>query len=290
MFAKLRFLITLAAAAALASMITPVGGAATVSLEPLGPCCFQELPLHYNADPGETNDVQIFMTVFADGSIPGAPAGTWIVVDNGAPTTAGAGCTSLDSHTVKCSEPPGSTELYLHAFVNLGDMNDSLHSESACGTIIVPEEDLCGVTGDGGDGDDWLYSPAVGYSMMSGGSGADRLFAGTKGTWDPSYNSSTLLGGTGNDRLAGHGQRDRILGGPGNDLLRGNAGNDYLAGRDGNDVVGGGVGRDTVQGGSGNDELWARDGFRDVVRGGSGSDRARRDAGLDSLYSIEAFF
>jgi len=30
--------------------------------------------------------------------------------------------------------------------------------------------------------------------------------------------------------------------------------------------------------------------IKDVVRGGSGRDRARRDAGPDSLHSIEAFF
>lgn len=287
---KIRLLIGLTAAAVVAAIVTPAGSAATVTLGPLGPCCFEELPLHYDAAPGETNDVQIFMSVFGGGSFNGAPSGTWIVVDNSAPITAGAGCTSLDAHTAKCSEPPGSTELFLHAIVNLGDMDDSLHGEGACGSIIIPEEDLCGVTADGGDGDDRLYSPDVGYSSLDGGNGADRLFAGTKGIRDPSYNSSELLGGTGNDRLTGHGQRDSILGGPGNDLLRGNGGNDYLAGRDGRDVVGGGDGRDTILGGSGNDVLWARDGFKDFVGGGSGSDRARRDVGLDSLHSIEAFF
>ena len=76
------------------------------------------------------------MTVFGDGS----PSRTWIVVDNNASITAGAGCTSLDAHTAKCSQPPGSTELFLHAIVNLGDMDDSLHSEAAWGTFIIPEE------------------------------------------------------------------------------------------------------------------------------------------------------
>jgi serralysin len=265
---KLRLLIALAAAAAVASIVPPAGGAATVSLGPLGPCCFRELPLHYDAEPGETNDVQIFMTVFGDSS----PSGTWIVVDNSATITAGADCTSLDAHTAKCSEPPGSTELFLHAIVNLGDMDDSLHSESACGTLIIPEEGLCGVTADGGDGADRLYSPNVGYGFMNGGTGADGLLAGSKNAWDPYCNSSELHGGAGNDQLAGRGRPDELFGG------------------DGKDVVRGGRGRDVIQGGPGNDELWARDGFKDVVRGGSGSNRARRDVGLDVLHSIEAFF
>ena len=56
---KLRVLIALVAAATVASILTPSGGAATVTLGPLGPCCFEALPLHYDAAPGETNDVQI---------------------------------------------------------------------------------------------------------------------------------------------------------------------------------------------------------------------------------------
>jgi Ca2+-binding RTX toxin-like protein len=154
--------------------------------------------------------------------------------------------------------------------VNLGDMNDSLRSESACGTYIIPEEDLCGVTADGGEGDDLLFSPDVGYGVMNGGNGADRLVAGTKSAWDPYYNSSELHGGAGDDELDGRGRQDELFGGAGNDVVRG------------------GRGRDVLGGGPGNDKLWARDGFKDVVRGGSGFDRARRDA-LDSLVSIEAF-
>ena len=77
---KLRFLIALAAAAAVASIVAPAGGVATVSLGPLSPCCFQQLPLHYDAEPGETNDVQILMTLLSDGSL----SGTWIVIDNSA--------------------------------------------------------------------------------------------------------------------------------------------------------------------------------------------------------------
>ena len=265
---RLRLLIALVVAAAVASIVAPAGGAATLSLGPLGPCCFQELPLHYDAEPGETNDVQILMTVFSDGS----PSGTWIVVDNSASITAGSGCASLDAHTAKCSEPPGSTELFLHANVNLGDMDDSLHSESACGTLIIPDEDVCGVTADGGEGDDLLYAPDVGSGGMNGGSGADRLIAGSKNAWDSDYNTTSLHGGAGNDFLTG--------------LRR----PDYLAGGAGNDVVHGGRGRDLIKGSTGNDVFWVRDGFKDVVRGGSGRDRARRDAGLDLLRSIEAFF
>jgi hypothetical protein len=104
---ELRLLIVLVAAAAVASIVTPAGGAATLSLGALGPCCFSELPLHYDAEPGETNDVQIFMTVFGDGPFNGAPSGTWIVIDNGAAITTGAGCTSLDAH----SEVFGATRL-----------------------------------------------------------------------------------------------------------------------------------------------------------------------------------
>jgi hypothetical protein len=83
---KLRLLTALVSAAAVASIVAHAGRAATVSLDPVGPCCDSELPLHYDADPGETNEVQIFMTV---SPTYGSPSGTWIVVDNSASITAG---------------------------------------------------------------------------------------------------------------------------------------------------------------------------------------------------------
>ena len=69
---------------------------------------------------------------------------------------------------------------------------------------------------------------------------------GSKGERDRLVAIERLVGGDGNDVLAGDERPDFIIGGLGDDRLRGRGGNDVLQGIAGNDVLIGGEGRDTL--------------------------------------------
>jgi Ca2+-binding RTX toxin-like protein len=86
-----------------------------------------------------------------------------------------------------------------------------------------------------------------------------------------------VLGGAGDDRIAGSDRPNQ---------LNGNAGDDVIAGLGANDVLIGASGRDQLFGGLGNDLLVGRDGQADLLDGGEGDDRAIADP-LDTLISIE---
>ena len=79
---------------------------------------------------------------------------------------------------------------------------------------------------------------------------------------------TTLLGGSGADRLSG---------GPAGDELSGGEGNDAAAGGPGADVLAGGQGLDALDGGSGADRIESADGVADTVRCGEGADTVRAD-------------
>ena len=68
--------------------------------------------------------------------------------------------------------------------------------------------------------------------------------------------SSTLKGGTGNDRLTGGAGHDTLLGDAGNDILFGSWGNDKLYGGLGDDVLDGGAGYNYLNAGFGFDTLY----------------------------------
>ncbi|MFN9719320.1 MAG: phosphatase PAP2 family protein [Planctomycetota bacterium] len=70
--------------------------------------------------------------------------------------------------------------------------------------------------------------------------------------------SSTIEGGTGNDRLSGGSGDDLLLGDAGHDLLFGNWGNDLLFGGSGDDTLDGGVGYNSLDAGFGSDTLYIR--------------------------------
>jgi hypothetical protein len=123
--------------------------------------------------------------------------------------------------------------------------------------------------------------PLVGSSLV-GGAGNDLIMGNNAADY--------LSGGAGNDSLTGRADNDYLVGGAGADALSGGAGSDFLSGQGGSDSLIGGSGHDRMFGGRGRDTLRARDGARDRVGGGGGTDRARVDAGLDVVRSIEAFF
>jgi len=105
--------------------------------------------------------------------------------------------------------------------------------------------------------------------------------------------ASTILGGSGNDRIfggladdmidAGMG-RDMVFGLSGNDRIRGGAGDDFLYGGDGDDTINGDQGNDYLFGESGADSLFGNDGDDwlfgglgdDLLDGGKGKNRLRR--------------
>jgi Ca2+-binding RTX toxin-like protein len=92
-----------------------------------------------------------------------------------------------------------------------------------------------------------------GNQFLDGGAGNDRMMVEVSGV--TSYTGpNTLLGGEGNDQIAG---------GIGIDILDGGAGNDQLEGRSGDDVLNGGAGADTLDGGLG----------ADILTGGGGADQ-----------------
>ena len=70
-----------------------------------------------------------------------------------------------------------------------------------------------------------------------------------------------LMGGSGNDQLAGDGQANYLAGAAGSDVLQGGAGDDILLGGLGDDVLSGGEGDDVLVGDAGSDQLLGGQGF-----------------------------
>jgi Ca2+-binding RTX toxin-like protein len=135
----------------------------------------------------------------------------------------------------------------------------------------------------GGDGNDRL--------TVTGGRTIDRLIGegGADVLRAPGRNDF-MDGGTGKDVLTGGDLTQALWGGRGDDVLRGLDGKDRLIGQGGDDVLRPGSGKDSVSASHGDDTIYGRDGWRDVFDGGPGFDRARVDAGLDRLVSIEERF
>ncbi|HEB96696.1 MAG TPA: hypothetical protein ENI96_09745 [Sedimenticola thiotaurini] len=122
------------------------------------------------------------------------------------------------------------------------------------------------------------YAP----NTLIGGAG-DDLLAGAEG-------GDRLLGGSGDDRLDGWEGADRLLGGPGGDRLLGGDGSDYLDGGDGADGLFGGGGGDRLHGGPGADLLYGDEaaqtgaaGGADWLDGGEGDDELHGEGGSDTL-------
>jgi Ca2+-binding RTX toxin-like protein len=110
---------------------------------------------------------------------------------------------------------------------------------------------------DGDKGSDSIHGgpgvDVVGYSNRSNpvtvdltGSKRNDGEAGEKDT--VGIDIESIVGGRGNDRLAGNGAANNIYGGPGHDSIRGAAGNDMLIGAGGDDQL---------DGNSGDDHLYA---------------------------------
>ena len=134
---------------------------------------------------------------------------------------------------------------------------------------------------DGGAGNDVLKNGALSNTSILGGSGNDKIIGHIK--------SEILDGGKGNDTLVGMGGRDTFLGGDGDDLIK--AGSSKLPTRENHARVEGGAGNDTlltlngddtIWGGKGDDIIRARPG-KDWIDGGSGNDVLDGGNGRDTL-------
>ena len=153
----------------------------------------------------------------------------------------------------------------------------------ASDALDIREVEAIEVTG--GDGDDLLSvgvlsSTTVSKVVFDGGRGADILDGSgatraveARGSAD----DDTLIGGAGNDSLAGGGDDDVLLGAGGADTLKGNTGDDDIGGGDGADALNGGLGDDTLNGGEGADDIYGGAG-EDLIWGASGADVFRFSA------------
>ncbi|MEY4682251.1 MAG: hypothetical protein RLZZ276_3900, partial [Pseudomonadota bacterium] len=135
----------------------------------------------------------------------------------------------------------------------------------------------------GADGDtaDYGYL-ATGFTATLDSSGTATVTAAA-GDTDTLSLVEDIVGGAGDDRLAGDAAANAIDGGGGNDTISGGQGGDTLVGGLGDDVFllsGGTDGTDTVSGGAGTDTILGSDGVADTLHVLSGQ---------SNLSSIEAF-
>ncbi len=131
--------------------------------------------------------------------------------DDGAPLSAGPGCSAQPGGAVRCEVPQGA------------------------GAVVAVAA---------GDGDDEVDAAAMATAIrMRGDAGADRLIG--------SAGSDSISGGAGDDRISGGAGEDHLDGREGADTLEGGAGRDTLVPDAGDadavpDSVDGGEGADTV--------------------------------------------
>ena len=150
----------------------------------------------------------------------------------------------------------------------------------------------------GGAGDDLLNADSFETSpdVFSGGKGLDQVdYSGASDDLKIDLDNKAddgiagegdnvrsdvedVIGGDGNDRIAGSARANELEGGLGSDLLTGGKGADGLHGDSGADKLIGGKAADLLEGGAGPDRLLARDGGRDEARCGSAIDRLKADS------------
>lgn len=113
----------------------------------------------------------------------------------------------------------------------------------------------------GGTGADRMYA-GDGIETFDGGTGTDTLVFWGSTAVDIALDGSITATGraagdsyTSFENIFGSGAGDHLVGDTGANLLHGYAGNDVLAGGGGNDTLQGGLGADTLTGGLGNDRF-----------------------------------
>jgi hypothetical protein len=237
--------------------------------------------LEFTASAGERN----LLTVTGSGD-------TYYVEDAVSNISAGSGCTQQGSKRVRCSSNQIDS-----TYFDLRDQDDSLTNSASIDVEASAGDGADKLTGGssndklyGGNGDD-LLDGGFGADVIDGDDGRDRVsYAartagvnvnlgtwwggdGQSGEWDFVSSIEEVVGGSGDDRIAGTGAANTFIGG---------AGNDTLEGEDGNDVLEGGTGNDKLDAGTGDDTLLSRDDGPDNVMCGAGADSIDADA-VDAL-------
>ncbi|PKR28531.1 beta strand repeat-containing protein, partial [Stutzerimonas stutzeri] len=138
------------------------------------------------------------------------------------------------------------------------DSTTSFVLEGTAGDDVIAASSLTDII-DGKAGFDIVDygDDAAGFAAsLGGGVGLSGVALGD------SYSSiEGLMGGSGNDQLAGDGQANYLAGGAGSDILQGGAGDDILRGGLGDDLLSGGAGDDVLAGDAGSDQLLGGEGF-----------------------------
>ncbi|MDX6697784.1 MAG: hypothetical protein QOE65_1181 [Solirubrobacteraceae bacterium] len=262
-----------AAFAAAALLVVPASASAATASTSAG-------TLRFDAAPGEAN--RVLVSAAADG------VG---VRDANAPVRPGAGCVTVDDHTVLCSFP-------MRVDVELGDGADEGTSRLGRETPTVLHGGAGADRLRGGDASDELDG-GPGQDALAGGAGDDTLA-------DDDRVADALDGGVGRDRVSyaarpggvrvdlarsrgADGDRLRgvedVEGGGGDDMLRGDRGPNRLYGLGGADVLEGRAGGDTLTGGEGPDLTLAGSGqdLLDLGESRDATDRTGCGSGRDTV-------
>lgn len=235
------------------TMVAPAAAAGSeVSVVPMG----ETTELFYEADAGEENEV----TVSSDGA-------TVTFTDPGAEITPGNGCDSVSSTEAECTFAATAT-------VNVTLRNGADEAE-------VEGDFVHGHLDGGGAADRLIGGP--GFDTFNGGSGPD-VMAGHAGFDVLRYTDRTddldvtLGDGVRNDGGAADGPlRDKVSG---IETLVGGLGDDVLAGTGGDNTINGQAGDDVLRGLGGDDDFYPDDG-RDTARGAAGDDLFTGSSGRD---------
>jgi Ca2+-binding RTX toxin-like protein len=189
---------------------------------------------------------------------------------------------------------PGNDTIYFNS-----TLAAHIYGDSGNDTIEKYDDDAVFASMDGGPGTDLLTETGILYDKIVMPPGVENLYVeGFVESGRPTIIGNDLSnhivvslqneppmvdGRGGNDFIdcsGNTGYGSTILGGSGNDSIIGTVFGDSLVG---------GAGNDTIRGVSGNDTLIGNDGAKDILDGGDGIDVAKRDAGLDSVLSVELF-
>ncbi|HEU5469394.1 MAG TPA: calcium-binding protein [Actinophytocola sp.] len=208
-----------------------------------------------------------------------AVAGSFLL--SSATAHAASGVTATGT-TLQVNAQAGSANRISITLVNstftVTDAGDTVTPGTGC-TAVNPNTVHCTATGitrvavTAGDLDDSVSAQVPFDTTVLGGSGRDRI--------STSAGNDTLDGGPGDDDLFAGAGRDTLNGGAGGDNLDGGNDVDLLSGGIDNDTIKGGRGQDSVFGEAGDDVLAGATGFTgggndgpDFLVGGTGTDTA----------------
>ncbi len=99
--------------------------------------------------------------------------------------------------------------------------------------------------------------------------------------------AKVLKGTSGDDKLIGSKNGDKLIGKGGDDILRSSEGGDLVIGNKGDDFIKSGKGFDEIRAGKGDDEIHVRDGKPDQIDCGPGNDTVLADEEEDGLFDCE---